>query len=167
MENLKYRFVRADKVAIPVEQILSLYHSLIGQEGCTWSVDYPDLGTVQRDYKAGNLYCLLSKENDLIGAVSVCEDPDIDDLACWSPQCLPAGDVMRVAVAEAYQNHGLAREMLTNAMDILRERGFKGIHFLVSKNNARAIASYQKLNFVTVGEVAMYDKNWWCYERKL
>ena len=167
MNNDTYEVVRADEAGIAVEKIVSLYHSLIGQEGCTWSVDYPDYGTIANDYQKGNLYCLLSETKELMAAVSVCDDPDVDNLPCWSEECLPAGDAMRVAVAASYQNHGIARVMLTHAMKILKERGYKGIHFLVSKTNARAIASYKKLNFNCVGEVDMFDEHWWCYERKL
>ena len=160
-------FVRADEARLPIEDIMALYHSLIGQIGCTWSLEYPNLDIVSKDYANGNLYCLLSENGELMAAISVCEDPDVDKLSCWNKECLPAGDAMRVAVASTYQNRGIARIMLLYAMDILRNRGYAGIHFLVSKGNARALASYSKLGFSCVGECQMFGEDWWCYEKKL
>ncbi len=43
----------------------------------------------------------------------------------------------------------------------------KGVHFLVSKTNERAMRSYQKLNFTKCGESDLYGEDWWCYEKAL
>lgn len=43
----------------------------------------------------------------------------------------------------------------------------KGVHFLVSKTNERAMRSYQKLNFKKCGESDLYGEDWWCYEKAL
>ncbi len=167
MTEERERIVQAKKAGIGIDVIMELYHSLIGQEGCTWSIDYPDLGIISKDYEAGNLYCLVGEQGEVMAAVSVCDDPDVDNLTCWSEECLPAADAMRVAVGSSYQNRGIARKLLLFAMEVLRERGYVGIHFLVSKTNARALASYGKLNFACVGDVQMFDEDWWCYEKKL
>jgi ribosomal protein S18 acetylase RimI-like enzyme len=52
-------------------------------------------------------------------------------------------------------------------MDELKRQGKKSVHFLVCKTNEKAIRSYDKLNFNTVGECHMYEADYWCYEKGL
>lgn len=72
-----------------------------------------------------------------------------------------------LSIRETEQNHGLARVMIQKTMEELKKSGMKGVHFLVSKTNERAMRSYQKLNFTKCGESDLYGEDWWCYEKAL
>ena len=70
-------------------------------------------------------------------------------------------------VKEEYQNQGIAGLLLRKAMEVLKQRGYAYVHFLVSKEHTKALRAYEKLNFDKVGECNLYDGNWWCYEKTL
>ena len=57
--------------------------------------------------------------------------------------------------------------MLKHGMDILRNRGYLSVHFLVNKYNIKAIRSYDALDFQIVGECNLYDQPYLCYEKAL
>ena len=98
-----------------IEEILNIYHSLIGKDGCI-------------------------------------KEP-----------C----DLARIAVKTKYQNKGIAKYLISYIEKQVIKRGFDGIHFLVSKTNPHAKAVYDKMNYICCGECKMYDKDWYCYEKKL
>lgn len=68
---------------------------------------------------------------------------------------------------EDYRNQGLARELLRSVMEVTKKRGYKSVHFLVSKTNYKALHSYAKLNFIKKDECDLYGEHWWCYEKEL
>ena len=59
-----------------------------------------------------------------------------------------------VAVAPQDRQSGLARTLVTRALDICRERGFSSCGLEVRADNAPAIALYEGLGFNTVSETA-------------
>jgi ribosomal protein S18 acetylase RimI-like enzyme len=65
------------------------------------------------------------------------------------------------------QSKGYGRIMLQYAMDELKRRGYKGIHFLVNKHNVKAIRSYAVFGFNVVGECHMFEQDFLCYEKSL
>ena len=72
-----------------------------------------------------------------------------------------------MAVKKEYQNKGIAKYLIDYIEKQVVKRGFDGIHFLVSKTNPHAKAVYDKMNYICCGECIMYDKDWFCYEKKL
>ena len=52
-------------------------------------------------------------------------------------------------------------------MEVLRERGYRSIHFLVNRKNVKAIRSYAVFAFNVVGECDLYEQPFLCYEQKL
>jgi len=150
-----------------LKEIMELYHSVIGTEGCSWNEYYPDEEIIREDIEAGTLYCAKNNEGNIISAFALSEDEEVDELECWSKDILPVKEIMRLVVKLDYQNQGIARIMLQYGMDTLKEQGYEGVHFLVSKGNQKAIRSYSKLNFMNVGETTMFDNEWYCYEKKL
>ena len=44
---MEYRIEMATEQNI--EEILNIYHSLIGKDGCTWDLDYPNIDDVKND----------------------------------------------------------------------------------------------------------------------
>ena len=57
--------------------------------------------------------------------------------------------------------------MLKYGLDVLKERGYKGVHFLVNRHNIKAIKSYMDFGFDVVGECNMFNQEFLCYEKKL
>lgn len=148
-------------------EILSLYRSLVGTEYCAWTETYPGETEVESDLSREALFCMRDRDGTLAGVISIDQDEEIEKLPCWTEALQPSGELSRLGVKEAYQNRGLARELLRCGMEELRRRGCKSVHFLVCKTNRKAIRSYEKLHFQIVGECRLFGEDWWCYEKAL
>ena len=66
-----------------------------------------------------------------------------------------------------FQHEGMAREMLKYGMQELKKRGYQSVHFLVNKENKKALRSYAVFQFPVVGECEMFGQPFFCYESKL
>lgn len=174
------------------EEILQLYRSLIGTEYCVWTENYPTEREVEFDLSRNALFCLYERipEADegeqgarlsegqtvgtlpvtrgrLMGVISMDDDPEVEALSCWSEDLTPVAELSRLGVAAEYQNRGIARILLQEAMAELKTQGYKAAHILVAKDNVKALRSYEKLHFSTAGECELFGHSYWCYERKL
>lgn len=149
------------------KEILELYRSVIGSQGCTWSMEYPNEEILEGDLKRNDLFCLKDESGTIVGAISVDDDKVVDKLVCWSKELQPGAELARLVVKEEFQNQGIARLLLQNGMTELKKRGCRSVHFLVSKTNERAIRSYAKLEFRVKGECDLFGEHWWCYEKEL
>ena len=147
-------------------QILALYKEQVGREFCAWDEDYPGNETIDYDLSR-NALIVMRKEDMIIAAISIEEDEEVDGLECWTASCQPSGDLARLAVSPKEQNRGIARIMLQYAMDVLKERGKRSVHFLVNKKNIKAIKSYEKFGFDVVGECYLFEQDFFCYEKEL
>lgn len=154
------------KIAKPgdAQRILGFYHSFIGTDGCTWDEKYPGITEVTVDIEKENLF-YIEDVGGIIATISIDSDLQVDKLPVWK---VPnAGEAARLGVRPDMQNKGIARKMLIQLMEILKERGYRGIHFLVSPDNHAAMASYSKLGFTLAGQTCLYDHQWLCYEKLL
>ena len=147
-------------------QILALYKEQVGREFCAWDEDYPGNETIDYDLSR-NALIVMRKEDTIIAAISIEEDEEVDGLECWTASRQPSGDLARLAVSPKEQNRGIARIMLQYAMDVLKERGKRSVHFLVNKKNIKAIKSYEKFEFDVVGECYLFEQDFFCYEKEL
>ena len=147
-----------------MDEVISLYRKAIGTMGCTWDENYPSLEHTLSDISRGDLFCLRTQEGEIIGAISIDDDEEVEKLDCWMEG---GAELSRLVVKESYQNKGIAGMMLKKAMEVLKSRGYKYVHFLVSKDHIKALKAYDKLNFNQVGEADLYGGNWWCYEQQL
>lgn len=148
-------------------EILSLYQSMIGTKGCTWTADYPNEEILENDIKRQAIFVMKNEKNEIIGTISIDDDKEADMLTCWSGSLKPAAELARLAIKSTYQNQGLARLMFQRTMEELKKRNYKSVHFLVSKTNIKALRSYARLNFEKKGESNLYGEDWWCYEKEL
>ena len=161
---MDYEIVKAsagDKSAV-----LALYRAQIGREFCPWNEDYPSEYEIDFDLSRDALF-VLKTDGQIKAAISFEEDEDVDSLECWSADLKPSGSIARVAVMPDEQSKGYGRIMLQYAMDELKRRGYKGIHFLVNKHNVKAIRSYAVFGFDVVGECHMFEQDFLCYEKRL
>ncbi|MDE7366160.1 MAG: GNAT family N-acetyltransferase [Lachnospiraceae bacterium] len=149
------------------EEILSLYRSAIGTEGCTWSIEYPNEDILKDDIEHQRIFCMKNQSGEIVGIISIDVDEEVGKLACWTEGLKPAAELARLGVKRQYQNMGIAKLLLKGAMRELVRRGYKGVHFLVSKTNERAIRAYAGMGFRVSGECNLYGENWWCYEKEL
>ncbi len=147
-----------------VKEIRQLYKSAIGSEGCTWSEEYPGIEHTEGDLKRHGLFCLKAENGEVIGAISIDDDELVENLPFFHRD---GAELARLVVKESYQNQGIAGKLLEYAMEILRERGYTYVHFLVSKYHKKALRAYEKLHFHKVGETDLYEGQWWCYEKPL
>ena len=151
------------------DEILELYHMQIGREFCPWNEHYPSNDEITYDLSRDALYVMRDEgENGrIIAAVSLEEDPQVDELPCWSEELQPGGEIARVAVHPNWQNRGIARQMVRFGLDRLRERGYKSFHGIVNALNEKALRSYAVFGFQKMGECDMYEQHFICYELKL
>lgn len=165
IKRLKMKFCIAQKT--DSESIMKLYKSMVGREGVTWSDDYPSMETLIRDISRENEFCLKDDDDKIVAAIAIDEDEEVDRLDVWNKSYKRAGELARLAVRTDEQNNGIARKMIENVVDIMKERSYDAVHFLASKTNLPALASYKKLDIPIVGEAVIYGENWWCYEKAL
>lgn len=149
------------------KEILSLYRSAIGTEGCTWSMEYPNEDTLKADIERKDIFCMKNQSGEIVGTISIDVDEEVGKLTCWEKGLEPAAELARLGVKREYRNMGIAKRLLEGTMGELVRRGYKGVHFLVSKTNERAIRAYAGMGFHVSGECNLYGENWWCYEKEL
>lgn len=161
---MDYEIVKAS--AGDKDEVLALYRAQIGREFCPWNEDYPSEDEIDLDLSRDALF-VLKTDGQIKAAISLEEDEDVDSLECWSTDLKPSGSIARVAVIPDEQSKGYGRIMLQYAMDELKRRGYKGIHFLVNKHNVKAIRSYAVFGFDVVGDCHMFEQDFLCYEKRL
>jgi len=147
-------------------EILALYRSMIGGKA-DWNEEYPSAETIEFDLSRNSLFVIKNDNDEIISAISIDEDPEVDSLDCWNKELQPSGEISRICVRKDMQNKGIAREMIQFIMEVLIERGMKGIRFLVRPQHSAAIKSYSHLGFHKVGECFLFDKEFLCYEKQL
>lgn len=146
------------------QTILDFYHSFIGTEGCTWNEWYPAMEHVCSDIEKKNLFVVKDAEG-IVATISIDSDDQVDALENWT--IANSREAARLAVRSDMQGQSIARDMLTLLMEELKERGYEGIRFLVSPENPAALASYRKLLFENRGVVRLYERDWFCYEKRI
>lgn len=149
-----------------LDEIMELYRCAIGEEGCTWDENYPNMELAKRDILTKSLLC-LTENNIIIAAIAYDEDDEVERLEGWSKRLGRARELARLVVKKEYRNMGLARLMILKAMSELKERGYKAVHYLVSECNERAVRSYAKLNFACVRQCSCHGRQWLMYEKSL
>lgn len=152
---------KADKA-----EVLALYKIQLGREFCPWNEYYPGEEEIDYDLSRDSLV-VMREDGRIIAAISLDKDEAVEELPYWTEALKPGGELSRLAVLPEYQNRGIAREMLVNGMELLKERGYKSVHFLVNRLNVKALRSYEKIGFNTVGECFIFEQNMLCYEKKL
>ena len=149
------------------DEILTLYRMQLGREFCPWDENYPGEKEIDFDLSREALFVMKDEEDKILAAVSIDEDEAVNTLPCWNLALQPGGELARLAVLPQLQGQGIAREMMRHGMEVLRERGYRSIHFLVNKKNVKAIRSYAVFAFNVVGECDLYEQPFLCYEQKL
>ena len=149
-----------------LEDIFKLYVDARKNKGCTWTEEYPTKEIIKNDILRGDSFVIVNKKNnEIIAAISIDDDKLVEEQKCWSKELKPAGELARLVIAEEYRGNGLAGNLIQGAMENLQKRKYKGVHYLVSPNNANALRAYKKMEFNDCGRIFLYDHEWICYER--
>ena len=148
------------------ERIFSLYTAAVGTEGCTWDAEYPTLEILRDDIRREAVF-VMERDGEIIGAISIDDDPLTDVLPVWDPELCPAAEISRVVVSGACRGCGIAPAMFCELHEVLRHRNYRSAHYLVSPDNKKALHAYESLGYQYVGEADVYDHHWYCYERTL
>lgn len=153
----------ARKDDLPV--ILKMYRSVIGKNGCHWTVAYPNEATLQEDFQSGNLY-VLWRGSKMIGAGSIVPKNELDDLNCWYYHKNVA-EIARIVIKPEYQSKGFGKHLVKKLCYKLNEKGYNAVHILVSTKNHHALNLYRETKFYCKGECQRYDHSYYAFERKL
>lgn len=150
-----------------LDQVVEMYEEAKGRTFCSWNEDYPNRDLLREDILHGDLYCLKEDTGKILGCIAKDRDEAVDRLNCWNKEYEPAAEIARLVIAKGFENQGLAKKIITCMMDEMKRRGFRGIHYLVDKENTPAMRSYRNLPFKQVGKTCLYGVDFLCYERKL
>lgn len=165
MSKIKYTFREANNN--DKNSIMKLYSSAMGTEGCTWSAEYPNEEICDADIARHDLFCMENEQGEIIASISIDKDEQTDSLSCWSSAKGKMAELSRLVVKNEFQNQGLAPSIVREVLQVLQDRGYKTVHYLVSKHNKKALASYRTLDFTQVGECDLFGEEWYCYEKDI
>ena len=76
-----------------------------------------------------------------------------------SQSVMGESDMMNIAVAPQYRRKGIAREMVSRLVELLKEKGNHCLSLEVRASNTPAIGLYEKLGFIQAGRRPNYYRN--------
>ncbi len=163
-----YSYMRGLRVAkcSDMEKVLAHYHSLISGASL-WSEDYPNRETAEFDISRNSLFLMENSEGEVIGTVSIDDDPDVCALPFWNPLLEPVGELSRLGVRKDLHGKGIGRMLMAYAINELRNRGFSGVHILVVPNHEVALRSYEVFGYCKAGECELFGHQYACFEKEL
>ena len=146
------------------EGILRLYRTLAGSSFSTWDENYPNRELVKQDLREREVFVIRGEQGRILAALVSVEVDDIDHLAPWYPDVKKWIMFVRIGVDRSVQNQGLARKLVSHAIDTAEKAGYDGIRLFVSPENIPARRSYEKLGFQVCGEADHFGEHWLCYQ---
>ena len=147
-----------------LENVFSLYRSLVGTPFCTWDENYPDWIEINEDFAHQNLY-IMEADGALLGAISVVPQNELDDLPFWT--CSQAKEIARVAVAPGQQGKGIGKKMVEAIIASFTASCVPAIHLLVAVGNLPAQKLYRNCGFSFLGECPMFGHDFIACEKLL
>lgn len=148
------------------KEILALYKTML-YGPADWDEHYPNEETIDFDLSRDALFVMKNDSGEIIAAISIDKDDEVDALPCWDKTLEPSGEFSRICVRKDMQGHGIARQMIEFIFDKLKKEGKNGVHILVRTGHEAALALYGKVGFKKVGECNMFGKDFICMETKL
>ena len=148
------------------QEILTIYKSLIGYEGCLWDDYYPSIDVVENDIKNDSLY--LIEINNLI--VAVAHAGIVEELfkfEGFSKDMKNPRDLARVAVRKEYQKQGLAKILIEYIEKDLKSKNVDYMVLTAGKTNQKALRLYEKLGYRICGTTEALDMEWYCQEKRI
>ncbi len=137
------------------DAVYDLYQSVIGSEFCVWNEAYPGREEIAADLSSDGLWVLADRE-ELLGAISVVPERELDSFSCWTPVAGRHCEIARVVVSPDAQGRGFSGEMLRSLLPILAAEGCQAVHLAVSVTNLPAVSVYRRFGFSRVGEAELW-----------
>ena len=147
------------------EEILALYRAVVGEPFCTWNESYPGEFEIAQDLAAGSLY-VLEDNQEVIGAISIVPQNELDDLDCWKVR-KNAREFARVVLKPDRQGKGLSVDLVESILRELRKQKTAAVHLAVAKDNIPARKLYRKTGFDFCGEADLYGHSFYLCEKVL
>ena len=145
--------------------IMDLYRAVRGTPFCTWDGSYPGETEISGDLSSGLLY-VLEENQELIGAISIVPENEIDDFDCWKVK-ENVREFARVVLRPDHQHKGLAIHLVEGVIRELQKLDAAAIHIAVAKDNIPAQRLYLKTGFDFRGEADMYGHSFFLCEKLL
>ena len=149
------------------DEIFALYRSLIDMPYSTWSEDYPTKEIVEEDICDHEIIVLRDEQKRIVSAISLWQEFEFGDAAAWYPDVSQWAMLSRLGVSKEWQGRGLAKRMLSAAMESAKHSGCEAVQFLVAKSNPIAQRAYAPLGFDICGECELWEEEWLCYQKRL
>lgn len=154
---------QAKKEDLP--EVLKIYRSVIGKNGCDWTAMYPNEVTLHEDFSTGNLY-VLCRGKKLIGAASIAAKNELDKLPCWYYREQPR-EIARIVIKPEYQSKGYGKHLVNKLCHKLEYMHCQVVHLLVSPENHPALNLFRETKFQNKGQCQHNGHTYHAYERKL
>lgn len=160
--------MKIEKAVIGNEKdILKLYRSNIGQNGCTWDNEYPNMDCIMNDIKLESLYCLKNKKNHIVAVATLEKNKDLEDLNNWDKNATNQYLLTRFGVERESQGQGISKILLEQLFRQAIKKNCNLIYLLVDKNNIKAKKLYEKMGFEYCGEVNKYSNKWDAMQKRM
>ena len=144
---MKFDRVRKEEA----DTVLKLYRSLLGTPYCVWTEDYPTEKEVEFDFSRDALFCMRDDDGNIIGVISIDDDPNVECLTCWSKTMVPSAEVSRVGVYQEFQNQGIARRMLIQIEQDVKTAGGTSVRLDAFSQNPYALRLYEHAGYCKTG----------------
>ena len=159
--NLVFRLAEASEA----KAVLALYRAAAASGETEWDEEYPNAQTIEMDLAANGLY-VLCQDGRIVGAVSQIDWPDLDAMDIWSPCKRPAG-LARLCVHPEARGQGLGQVLVEEIRRVVREQGFDMTHHMASQHMEPPLRIYRSMGFRQVGEIHMFDTEYFGFELEL
>lgn len=160
--SLELRPARREELAF----VMQMYNDARSFEGCAWDDDYPDEDILNDDFFSDRLYVLALK-NQIIGAISVLFDENLEEFECWKIQSVRSVEFARVVISKEYVGQGYGTKMVSETLELLKRMEYDSVRILVSPSNPSAIAVYKKLGFDFLRVESFPYGDFWLCEKGL
>ena len=159
--NLVFRAAQDAEAA----EVLALYRAAAATGDTEWDEEYPNAQTIEMDLAAGGLYVLCQGAR-IVGAVSQIDWPDLDAMPLWSPCKRPVG-LARLCVHPDVRGQGLGRVLVEEILRVVRAQGFDMTHHMAGQHMEAPLRIYRSMGFRQVGEIHMFDTDYFGFEMEL
>ena len=147
------------------DAVLALYRAAAATGDTEWDEEYPNAQTIEMDLAADGLY-VLSREGRIVGAVSRIDWPELDELPLWSPCNNPTG-LARLCIHPEARGQGLGRVLVEEIRRVVKTQGYDMTHHMASQYMEAPLRIYRSMGFRQVGEIHMFDTDYFGFELEL
>ncbi len=160
-EDLVFRAAKAAEA----EEVLALYRAAAAAGGTEWDDEYPNLETIAFDLSEDGLFVLCYKDR-IVGAVSMIPWDDLDAMPIWTPGGRSTV-LARLCVHPDARGQGLGRILVEEIRRVAKDRGYTVTHHMASQYMEAPLRIYRSMGFRQVGEIHMFDTDYYGFELDL